>query len=105
VARASRPWPPFPSPGRRCYAWQGRLARGCLIACPKLDQRLPAYVEKVEAIFRTHDIRSATIAHMEVPCCAGIVHAVRTALEQASRADVEFLDVTVGIDGRIQRES
>jgi len=79
--------------------------RTLLIACPKLDQRLPVYVEKLEAILRAHDIRAVTVAHMEVPCCTGIVHAARTALEKAGRTDVEFHDVTVGIDGRILRES
>jgi len=72
------------------------------IACPKLDDMQP-YVEKLTAIFANNTIRSITIAHMEVPCCGGIVYAVRTALAQAGREDIPVTDVIVGIDGVIRR--
>ena len=72
------------------------------IACPKLDDIQP-YVEKLSAIFANNTIRSITIAHMEVPCCGGIVYAVRTALAQAGREDIPVTGVTVGIDGTIGR--
>jgi hypothetical protein len=73
------------------------------IACPKLDDVGP-YVEKLAAIFSGNTIRSVTVAHMEVPCCTGIVRAVRAALEQAGRTDIPVRDITVGIDGTIQCE-
>lgn len=83
--------------------FHGRLLTGgpVVIACPKLDDRMDAYIEKLQAIFTANAIRSVTVAHMEVPCCGGIVQAVRTALARAGREDLEFHDVTVGIDGRI----
>ncbi len=52
------------------------------IACPKLDDVEP-YVEKLAAIFANNNIRSITVAHMEVPCCMGIVRAVQAAMAQA----------------------
>ena len=74
------------------------------VGCPKLDDIQP-YVEKLTRVFAANNIRSVTVAHMEVPCCSGIVHAVQTALEQAGRNDVGTRDVTVGIDGTIQHET
>jgi NAD-dependent dihydropyrimidine dehydrogenase PreA subunit len=74
------------------------------IACPKLDDMAP-YVEKLAAIFAKNSIRSITVAHMEVPCCTGIVYAVQQALEQAGRTDIPLHDVTVGIEGAILERS
>jgi NAD-dependent dihydropyrimidine dehydrogenase PreA subunit len=71
------------------------------IACPKLDDVEP-YVQKLAAIFAGNTIRSLTVAHMEVPCCTGIVRVVREALRVAGR-DIPVRDVTIGVDGRIQR--
>ena len=83
------------------------LAKGktaLAIACPKLDDMGP-HVDKLASIFANNDIRSITIAHMEVPCCSGIVFGVRSALERSGRTDIPVTDVTVGIDGRIFDES
>ncbi|RPI63824.1 MAG: 4Fe-4S ferredoxin [Planctomycetaceae bacterium] len=74
------------------------------IACPKLDDIEP-YVDKLTAIFAGNTIKSVTVAHMEVPCCSGIVLAVRTALEQAGRADIQMHDITIGIDGNVKKSS
>jgi len=73
------------------------------IACPKLDDIQP-YVEKLAAIFAGNDIRSITVAHMEVPCCSGIVYAVREALAQSGK-DIPVADITVAIDGTIRSEA
>ena len=75
--------------------------RSVAIACPKLDDVAP-YVQKLAAIFAGNSIRSITVAHMEVPCCGGIVRAVQQALEQAGRTDIPVTDVTVGIDGTLR---
>jgi len=77
--------------------------RTLAIACPKLDEIEP-YVEKLASIFANNDVRSVTVAHMEVPCCGGIVYAVRAALERCGRTDLPMRDVTVGIDGAIRRQ-
>jgi NAD-dependent dihydropyrimidine dehydrogenase PreA subunit len=74
--------------------------RALAIACPKLDDTAPQ-VEKLAAIFAANAIRSVTVAHMEVPCCTGIVYAVQEALERAGRRDIPFHEVTVGIEGGI----
>ncbi len=74
------------------------------IACPKLDDIDP-YVEKLTTIFTDNDIKSVTVAHMEVPCCTGIVYAVQTALARANRDDMLIRDVTVGVDGTIKSDN
>ena len=71
------------------------------IACPKLDD-LGSYIQKLAAIFAGNPIRSITVAHMEVPCCTGIVYAVEQALKQAGRQDIPMTDVTVGVDGTLR---
>lgn len=71
------------------------------IACPKLDDVEP-YIEKLAEIFANNTVRSITVAHMEVPCCGGIVYAVNEALDRAGRKDLPAMDITVGIDGTVQ---
>ena len=72
--------------------------RTLLIGCPKLD--MVDYSEKLTAIFRGNDIRSVTLLRMEVPCCGGLEHAVKTALA-ASGKDIPLTVQVVNIDGTL----
>lgn len=72
--------------------------RTLLIGCPKLD--MVDYSEKLTAIFRGNDIRSVTLLRMEVPCCGGLEHAVKTALA-ASGKDIRLTVQVVNIDGTL----
>ena len=72
--------------------------RTLLIGCPKLD--MVDYSEKLTAIFRGNDIRSVTLLRMEVPCCGGLEHAVKTALA-ASGKDIPLTVQVVTIDGTL----
>lgn len=67
------------------------------IACPKLDDT-GAYVEKLATIFRENDLRSITVAIMEVPCCRGLDVMVRQALELSGRG-IPLETVILGVDG------
>lgn len=69
-----------------------------LIGCPKLDEG--DYTEKLTAIIANNDIRSVTVARMEVPCCGGIENAVKRAL-QASGKFIPWRVLTISTDGRI----
>ena len=69
-----------------------------LIGCPKLD--MTDYAEKLAEILRNNDIQSVTVARMEVPCCGGIEHAVKSAL-QASGKMIPWQVVTLATDGTI----
>lgn len=70
-----------------------------LIGCPKLD--MVDYSEKLTEIISSNDIRSITVARMEVPCCGGIEYAARQAVSDSGR-DIPLDIVTVGIDGKIR---
>ena len=69
-----------------------------LIGCPKLDS--VDYSEKLTAILANNDIRSVTVVRMEVPCCGGIEHAVKTALQESGKF-IPWQVVTISTDGRI----
>lgn len=71
--------------------------KALLVGCPKLDDT-DAYREKFEEIFRRNEIRSVTVAHMEVPCCFGLVQLVREAIAAAGKK-IPFHDVEIGIRG------
>ena len=69
-----------------------------LIGCPKLDD--VDYSEKLTQIIANNNIKSVTVVRMEVPCCGGIEHAVKTAL-QASGKFIPWSVVTISTDGKI----
>jgi len=69
-----------------------------LIGCPKLDDI--NYAGKLTAILMSHEIKSITVLRMEVPCCGGIVHAVKQALAESGKI-IPWQVVTIGTDGGI----
>ena len=69
-----------------------------LIGCPKLDP--VQYEDKLTQIFGSNTIKSVTVVRMEVPCCAGIVKAVQSALLNA-RKILPFNIVTISTEGDI----
>ncbi|MBO7254354.1 MAG: 4Fe-4S binding protein [Clostridia bacterium] len=69
-----------------------------IIGCPKLDS--VDYTEKLTAIISNNNIKSVTVARMEVPCCGGIEFAVKKAL-QASGKFIPWRIVTISTDGKI----
>ncbi len=73
--------------------------RVTLIGCPKLDS--VEYTEKLTAIIRENDIQSVTIVRMEVPCCGGLEHAAKAAL-QASGKFIPWQVVVISTDGAIR---
>jgi len=58
--------------------------KSLIIACPKLDKTEP-YLEKLTEIFRQNNIKSVTVAIMEVPCCQGLLRLVRQALKDSGK--------------------
>ena len=67
------------------------------IACPKLDDTT-AYVDKLAHIFSANEIKSITVAIMEVPCCRGLDIMVREALQKSGK-DIPLESITIGING------
>jgi NAD-dependent dihydropyrimidine dehydrogenase PreA subunit len=71
-----------------------------IIFCPKLDQTIDAYVEKLTAIFKNNNIQSITLVHMEVPCCGGVGRLVEKALHQSSK-NIVIKDYTISLNGNL----
>jgi len=69
-----------------------------VIGCPKLDEG--DYSEKLTAVLKMNDIKSVTVARMEVPCCGGIVNAVKTALKNCGKP-IPLTIATITTDGQI----
>ncbi|MBA7632910.1 Ion-translocating oxidoreductase complex subunit B [subsurface metagenome] len=73
--------------------------RSLLVACPKLDD-FQAHLKKLTDILSYSQVKSLTVVHMEVPCCSGLVHMAKQAI-QLSGKDIPFKEVTVGIKGNL----
>jgi NAD-dependent dihydropyrimidine dehydrogenase PreA subunit len=81
--------------------FHSELLRGRVVAigCPKLDD-LRGYVEKLAEVIRRNHLAGLSVAHMEVPCCTGILRAVLEARRLAA-SDLPVDDVTIGIHGQL----
>lgn len=69
-----------------------------LIGCPKLDE--VDYSHKLAQIIASHNIKSVTVLRMEVPCCVGIVNAVKNALIDSGKM-IPWNIVTISTDGAV----
>ena len=73
--------------------------RPLVIGCPKLDDG-QFYVDRLTDMLRESSIRSVTVAHMEVPCCTGLVRIAQAAIEAAGN-NVPLETVTISIRGQV----
>ena len=72
--------------------------RVTLIGCPKLDEG--DYAEKLAAILQTNDVKSVTVARMEVPCCGGIQRAAEQAVALSGK-DIPCRVAVVSTEGGV----
>ncbi len=68
-----------------------------LVGCPKLDGA-SSYKDKLKQIFLENNIKSVTYAHMEVPCCFGLLPVINEALKESGRK-IPLEDITISIRG------
>jgi ferredoxin len=73
-----------------------------LIGCPKLDDT--DYSEKLTQILKSNSIKSITVIRMEVPCCGGIVHAVKTAIVNSGEL-IPWRMVTISTNGIVLEDT
>lgn len=85
---------PFAYPDFHRELLKGKIL---LVGCPKLDD-LSIYKEKIAAIVKENNVKSVTYAHMEVPCCYGLINIIEEAIEDSGKA-VPFKDITITIRG------
>lgn len=66
--------------------FHSRLLKGrtVVIGCPKLDDA-EFYTDKLSEIFGRNEIRSVTVANMEVPCCFGLMRIVEEAVGRSGK--------------------
>ncbi len=73
------------------------------VACPKLDDSRDHLVKLTE-ILRENDLRDITVAHMEVPCCSGLLMMVLEA-RRLSGKDTPIKDIVIGTLGEVLAEN
>ncbi|KGN02591.1 (Fe-S)-binding protein [Clostridium novyi A str. 4570] len=71
-----------------------------MIGCPKLDD-VEYYKEKLTEILRYNNVKSVKVIRMTVPCCGGIVSAVKEAMLN-SGVIVPYSEVIIDTDGSIR---
>lgn len=73
------------------------------IACPKLDDGLEVYTEKIKRMIDGAKINTLTVMIMQVPCCRGLLQIVQEALHTASRK-VPVKLIVVSLEGNLLTE-
>ena len=71
-----------------------------IIGCPKLDDN-QYNTDKIAQILAANSIKSITVVRMEVPCCGGMIQAVRAAMLKA-QCIVPYSEITITTDGKIK---
>jgi ferredoxin len=70
------------------------------IACPKLDSNKQVYLDKLTVMVNEANIKSITVAIMQVPCCGGLVQLAQQAAEYAGR-EIPITVVVIGVQGEV----
>ena len=73
--------------------------KAVMIGCPKFDD-VQEYVEKFAQIFKSANIKSVTIADMEVPCCSALPRIVKRGMDMAGKS-VPIEEVVISSGGEI----
>jgi len=77
--------------------------RTLAIACPKLDEGLDRYVDKLAVMIDEAMVDTITVLRMHVPCCGGLAGLAQEARSKASR-NVPIKSITVDPEGKILQE-
>jgi len=72
-----------------------------LIGCPKLDET--NYADKLAEILKLNEIKSITVVRMEVPCCGGLVNAVKEAIIKSGKM-IPWSVAVIGTDGNVRED-
>jgi ferredoxin len=89
---------PFAHPNYHNELLKGKIL---LVGCPKFDQ-VDYYKQKLIEILKTDDIKSVTVAIMEVPCCYGMYQLVSDAIKE-SNLSIPLKKEIIGVKGEIQK--
>jgi len=73
--------------------------KSLVIGCPKLDD-IESYKEKMIEMFKLNNVKSVTVAIMEVPCCYGLHSIVEGAVKESGK-DIEVIKKVISVSGGI----
>jgi hypothetical protein len=73
------------------------------IACPKLDNGIEIYQEKIRALIDIAKINTLTVIIMQVPCCGGLLSVAQTAAKLATRK-IPVKCIVIGLQGEVIKE-
>lgn len=77
--------------------------KGLAIACPKLDQGMDVYVEKIKQMIDVAKINTLQVMIMEVPCCGGLIQMAKMAVDSAER-NIPIKRTVISIRGEVLSE-
>ncbi len=72
-------------------------------ACPKLDDGMETYLNKLVSLIDDAKINSLTVVIMQVPCCGGLMGLAQQALNKASRK-IPIKRAIISIEGEVLSE-
>ena len=73
------------------------------IACPKLDDGMEVYLNKIKALVEQAKINTLTVMIMQVPCCQGLLRLAKQAVQSSSRK-IPIKTVIISVDGNVLSE-
>lgn len=76
------------------------LEKILLIGCPKFDDAIK-YAAKLGDILKNNNVKSITVAHMEVPCCSGLKWIAQKAVESSNKS-IPIKNMLMGVNGEIK---
>ena len=69
--------------------------KSVVMGCPKFDDA-QGYVKKLTEILKNNNVRSISVAHMEVPCCSGLLWIVKKAIDASGKqTPLEQQEITI----------
>lgn len=73
------------------------------IACPKLDDGQGTYIDKLVQLIDQAKINTLTVTIMQVPCCGGLLHMAKQAVDLATRK-IPLKKAVISIEGEVLSE-
>jgi len=77
--------------------------KSIIIACPKLDEHLEVYVDKIRTMIDEVKINTLTVVIMTVPCCGGLLKIAQNAVKASTR-EIPVKLIVINIKGEIEKE-
>lgn len=74
------------------------------IACPKLDENIERYIDKLATMIDQSQINTLTLLIMEVPCCGGLTKIAEMARDKAQRS-IPIRKIVIGMDGSKKQDT